>query len=73
MLDADACIYAIGTVSPSKPEFNRQVNMDYTLAAARAFATSVAPQNANREGKKFRFVYCSGSFTEKTRTSTCGL
>ena len=49
---ADACIYALGTVSPSKPEFNRLVNVDYTLAAARAFATSSAFQMESREGKK---------------------
>ena len=63
--DADACIYALGTVSPSKPEFNRRVNMDYTISAAKAFAKSAALHTSGRQGKKFRFVYCSGTFTER--------
>jgi hypothetical protein len=54
--EADACIDSMGTVSTSKLDFNGRVNMDYTLAAARAFLTSFAPQMASREGKKFRFV-----------------
>jgi hypothetical protein len=39
--------------------------VDYTLVAARAFANSIASQRASRGGKKFRFVYCSGTFTKK--------
>jgi hypothetical protein len=62
--DADACIYALGTVSPSKPDLNRRVNMDYKLAAVRAFATTQTA-SPSRGGKRFRFVYCSGTFTEK--------
>lgn len=65
--DADACIYALGTVAPSDPERNRRINMDFTLAAARGFAASLAKSpGVGHQGKRaFRFVYMSGMYTEK--------
>ena len=41
---AEACIYALGTVSPSQPDYNRRVNMEYSLVAASAFAESAAAE-----------------------------
>ena len=61
---AEACIYALGLVAPSQPELQRRVNYDFTLAAANAFASSLAPQAA-QQGKKFRFVYTSGHYVER--------
>lgn len=42
-------------------ETARKVSIDYTLAAARAFAQNVS----NQQGKKFRFVYVSGGMAER--------
>jgi len=63
--DAEACIYAMGTGPSAKPDLNRRVNMDYTLVAANAFATSLGPQIKAAKGKSFKFVYCSGYMTER--------
>ena len=41
----------------------RKVNVDFTLAAASAFAKTLVPP-AMAEGSRFRFVYCSGWATE---------
>ena len=38
------------------------VQVDYTLAAANAFVSSLATQLP--AGKKFRFVFCSGKYAE---------
>ncbi|KAJ4297410.1 hypothetical protein N0V88_004332 [Collariella sp. IMI 366227] len=43
-------------------ETYRKVQVDYTLAAARAFLENLAP--GLPEGKPFRFVFCSGKFAE---------
>lgn len=40
----------------------RKVGVDFTLAAANAFAIDLAP--AVPRGQKFRFVYCSGKGAE---------
>ena len=39
------------------------MQVDYTIAAAKAFLSALAPQTAAR-GAKFRFVFCSGQFAE---------
>jgi len=44
-------------------ETARKVNVDYTLAAANAFATSLTPQLG--DGKRFRFVCLSGMLVER--------
>jgi hypothetical protein len=36
-----------------------KVNVDFAIAAAKAFADKLAPA-LKGQGKKFRFVYCSG-------------
>lgn len=44
----------------------RKVSIDYTLAAAKAFAQDSAPGNG--KAKKFRFIYCSGFVAERDQT-----
>jgi hypothetical protein len=47
-------------------ESGRTINLDYTLAAAKAFQKSLAaPLADQRKGNKFRFVYCSGIIAER--------
>ena len=41
------------------------MSIDYTLAAAKAFASNVAPHLT--EGQKFRFVYTSGMMSERNQ------
>lgn len=65
LADAEACIYALGDNDYSKPEINRRINLDYTLAAANAFANSLAPRMKSTESRKFRFIYCSGFLTRR--------
>ena len=45
-------------------ETARKVSIDYTLAAAQAFATNLAPGLAEA-GRKFSFVFCSGYGAEQ--------
>jgi len=61
---AEACLWAIGGRASNFPDIATatKVSVDYTLAAANAFAKSLAPELG--EGKKFRFVYCSGMWAE---------
>jgi hypothetical protein len=44
-------------------ETYKRVQVDYTLAAARAFVAGFGPA-LEKEGRKFRFVFCSGKFAE---------
>ena len=62
---AEACIWVIGGILSrfSSVEVARKVNVDFTVKAAEAFAKKLAAQVP--EGKKFRFVYCSGKFAER--------
>ncbi|MCJ1258982.1 hypothetical protein MMC24_006816 [Lignoscripta atroalba] len=57
---AESCIWSLGLRAGQSPnsESGRRIDIDYTLAAANAFATSLAPKLG--DGRKFRFVYCSG-------------
>jgi len=55
---AEACIWCLGTASST-----REVHIDYTMAAANAFATTLA--STLDAGKKFRFIYLSGALAEK--------
>ncbi|KOS22475.1 hypothetical protein ESCO_002088 [Escovopsis weberi] len=63
---AEACLWAIGG---RKKMFNhdedlcRKVNVGYTLAAADAMLRHLAGKTP--DGKKFRFVFCSGGFAER--------
>lgn len=45
-------------------ETARQVSVDYTLTAARAFTEHIPV----KDGKKFRFVYVSGALAERDQT-----
>ncbi|KAH6971752.1 hypothetical protein BKA56DRAFT_594994 [Ilyonectria sp. MPI-CAGE-AT-0026] len=60
----EACIWTIGGRAPQFPdiEIYRKVQVDYTLAAANAFAESLASKLP--EDKRFRFVFCSGKYAE---------
>lgn len=51
---------ALGTTSLD-PKISRRVNLDYTLSACSEFSKLV------NEGKKFRFVYCSGALATRDR------
>ncbi|KAI6263128.1 hypothetical protein MCOR29_009408 [Pyricularia oryzae] len=60
---AEACLWAIGgTVRQlgGDAEYCRKVNVDFTLAAAKAFVNGELAGSQN----KFRFVFCSGKFAE---------
>jgi len=62
---AEACIWTVGGIAWRFPsaEMTRKVNVDFAVKAAEAFAKTLAPQLP--EGKKFRFVYCSGKFADR--------
>ncbi|KAL2017737.1 hypothetical protein VTK56DRAFT_1707 [Thermocarpiscus australiensis] len=61
---AEGCLWAIGGRATQFPDVEtcRRVQVDYTLAAAKAFAEHLVPHLP--EGKQFRFVFCSGKFAE---------
>ncbi|KAI1339987.1 hypothetical protein F5Y15DRAFT_415414 [Xylariaceae sp. FL0016] len=61
---AEACIWTIGGRAPQFPnvETARKVSVDYTIAAAKAFLADLAPRLS--EGRKFRFLFCSGKYAE---------
>ncbi|CAF9916207.1 MAG: hypothetical protein GOMPHAMPRED_000928 [Gomphillus americanus] len=62
--DAQCCLWAIGgraTQFSSVEEMHKSQH-DTTLSAAKAFAESLASPAVS--GRKFRFVFCSGKFTE---------
>lgn len=66
---ADACIWSLGltpTMAKSDWEKLRQVTLDYTRAAAKAFS-DLRKENASQiyATDKFRFVFFSGSMTER--------
>ncbi|KAI9727866.1 MAG: hypothetical protein M1834_007912 [Cirrosporium novae-zelandiae] len=63
---SECCLWCIGgrhtQISRWKTqEEYAQVSVEYTLAAATAFAESLAP---HLDGKPFRFIFCSGHATE---------
>ncbi|KAK5723763.1 hypothetical protein LTR15_005463 [Elasticomyces elasticus] len=58
---AEACIWCLGT-----PTSGKEVHVDYTLAAATAFAENLAPKLG--EGKRFTFVYLSGKLCERDQS-----
>lgn len=63
IVDADACIYCLGSNVPVKPpELNRKINFEYAISTARMFA-SLFDDNPGKE--RFRFVYLSGALPEK--------
>ncbi|KAI4859145.1 hypothetical protein F4820DRAFT_440684 [Hypoxylon rubiginosum] len=60
----EGCVWAIGGRATQFPDVEtaKKVSIDYTLAAANAFVTELAPKLP--EAQKFRFVFCSGKFAE---------
>ncbi|KAK1770026.1 hypothetical protein QBC33DRAFT_529962 [Phialemonium atrogriseum] len=61
---AEGCIWAIGGRATQFPDVEtaKRVGVDYTLAAANAFASALAPRLP--DGRAFRFVFCSGKYAE---------
>ncbi|QDS71311.1 hypothetical protein FKW77_001766 [Venturia effusa] len=62
---AEACLWAIGGRAGQFPDVAtaKKVQVDFTLAAAKAFASKLAP--ALDEGKEFKFVFCSGGMASR--------
>lgn len=62
---AQGCIWAVGGKVEDFPnlEAARKVSVSFTLAAAKAFATSLASSGIRVE--KFKFVFCSGRGAER--------
>ncbi|KAL4735748.1 hypothetical protein BDV11DRAFT_28147 [Aspergillus similis] len=54
---AEACIWTLGLPYHSDIAFYRRVNLDYTLAAVKAFTEFLTPGLE----KPLRFIYCSGA------------
>ena len=59
---AESCVWALGIRDGGRLE------LDYTMAAATTFTTSLAPMLS--KGKKFRFVYLSGMISETDQEKT---
>ncbi|KAI1403325.1 hypothetical protein F4819DRAFT_231387 [Hypoxylon fuscum] len=64
LVGAEGCVWAVGGRATQFPDLEtaKKVSVDYTLAAANAFLTELAPKLP--ESQKFRFVFCSGKFAE---------
>ncbi|KAL4862242.1 hypothetical protein BDV12DRAFT_207346 [Aspergillus spectabilis] len=54
---AEACIWALGLPYHSDMDIYRRVNVEYTLAAVKAFTEYLTPGLGN----PLRFIYCSGA------------
>ncbi|KAK4502705.1 hypothetical protein PRZ48_006131 [Zasmidium cellare] len=63
---AEACIWCLGKATSGK-----EVHMDYTMAAANAFADRLL--DGLEGGRKMRFVYLSGALAEKDQAKTLWL
>ncbi|RAL03288.1 putative nucleoside-diphosphate-sugar epimerase [Aspergillus ibericus CBS 121593] len=63
---AEGCIWALGT-NRGDTSTSRRINIEYTMAAIRAFDKYLAPDTP---GKKFRFVYISGGMAERDQNRT---
>ncbi|KAH6716172.1 hypothetical protein BKA61DRAFT_602659 [Leptodontidium sp. MPI-SDFR-AT-0119] len=65
LVGAEACIWALGGIPSRFPDLAtaRKVNIDYPLAAAKAFVETLAPGLG--PGKKFRFIYVSGHAVDR--------
>ncbi|KAJ9611168.1 hypothetical protein H2200_004351 [Cladophialophora chaetospira] len=63
--EAEGCIWCLGGKVEDFPDLEtaRKVGVDYSLAAARAFATGICPSLQER-GRRFLFVFCSGKGAE---------
>ncbi|GLB06535.1 hypothetical protein AtubIFM57258_001845 [Aspergillus tubingensis] len=64
---AEACIWAIGVNRTQDTETARRINVEYTMAAMRAFGTHLS-SSVEGGGKKFRFVYLSGGMSERDQS-----
>lgn len=58
---------AIGINRTRDTETARKINVEYTMAAMRAFGTHLSSLVEGR-GKKFRFVYLSGGMSERDQS-----
>lgn len=69
-IDADACVYCLGSNIPIQPpELNRKINFDYAVSTARMFADLIESSSEStmtpRTSKTFKFIYLSGALPEK--------
>ena len=60
--DADACIWALGSADFKNLEASTRINLDFTIAGARALADTVGDKN-------FRLVYTSGVLAVREQES----
>jgi len=61
----EACLWSLGT-----SRAGREVHLDYTLAAAHAFADTLATKLCDEKQRKFKFVLLSGAHGQrKTRVN----
>ncbi|PGH27640.1 hypothetical protein AJ80_00653 [Polytolypa hystricis UAMH7299] len=67
--DTDACIWSLGKAFMSDNEVARKINIDYILAAAKAFS-QVSSQGEQKKKKKIRFVYVSGAMVERDQSKS---
>ncbi|GCB25706.1 hypothetical protein AAWM_08591 [Aspergillus awamori] len=65
---AEACIWAIGINRTRDTETARKINVEYTMAAMRAFGTHLPSLLEGGGKKKFRFVYLSGGMSERDQS-----
>ncbi|KAI2830318.1 hypothetical protein CBS133816_3621 [Aspergillus niger] len=65
---AEACIWAIGINRTRDTETARKINVEYTMAAMRAFGTHLSFLVEGGGKKKFRFVYLSGGMSERDQS-----
>ncbi|PWY84378.1 NAD(P)-binding protein [Aspergillus eucalypticola CBS 122712] len=63
---AEACIWAIGVNRTRDTETARRINVEYTMAAMRAFGTHLS--FSVEGGGEFRFVYLSGGMSERDQS-----
>lgn len=61
---AEACIWSLGLARMPDNVSAKEISIEYTLAAAKAFT----PTSATEKGKKFRFVYVSGAAAVRDQT-----
>ncbi|KAE9966940.1 hypothetical protein EG328_008511 [Venturia inaequalis] len=70
---AEACLWAIGGRAGQFPDVQtaKKVQVEFTLAAANAFASKLLP--AIDQAKDFKFVFCSGSLASRNQDTSLWL
>ncbi|KAL5358594.1 hypothetical protein BJX96DRAFT_146836 [Aspergillus floccosus] len=65
---AQACIWTLGKALMNDMNLAREIHVDYTLAAAKAFDQALGAKIP--AGKKFRFIFCSGALAERDQNKS---